>query len=700
MKPLASVIVITWNRLDYSKRCIRSILEKTNYKPYELIVVDNHSTDGTEKYLQDLQRVGKIQKLVLLDRNYGAGYAMNRGIERSEGRYLIRSDNDMVYNQGWLTELISSLKRLPRSLLQVAVYGELVVDGRRPGFSDIVNGVILNQVPIGGCNMAFTRQTFAELGPFEEGKFAEDGVFCDKALQKGYVVGQIDTATGTHIDNPGCELSKRYTQYAEERYQMLKELQQSGYDFLWEEDQIFFEEYRCRKALVKKKIQHKLKVLYITSGMEQNYPHKFIDQFIAKALESMNGIVEAQVFELNIHNNWQSRLLRLMVKYNPEYVFTLHGCHMSSECVEKIKGLGAKIGIWFVDDPYDLDESKGWLFGYDYVFTNEERCVSIYQKLGYKKSHNLALGVEEQFYYPEPVISKGFRNQYSSDICFVGSPFPKRVELLQILHNHFPEKVIKVVGPYWQSILPQGVEVVNHHVTPEEVRKYYSNAKIVLNIHRGYNEHLYLLQSLNQDGIQALSLNNRTFDIAACEAFQLVDERKSLVKYYNLQSEIVAYANPSELVQKIRYYLMRPHEMKRIARNAYRRTMEEHRMCHRLEEMFRLVGNGIFDSQRRSDGFIITQGVGERKRFIREREQIIDQMRPLEVGQVLVRLSEGRLMKGERSAVYVLLDGWKYLIPDVQTFYRLGLRWEDVAVVEQREVDQVPYGGRLNSLQE
>lgn len=696
--PLASVIVITWNRVDYTKLCIYSILEKTIYEPYELIVVDNNSTDGTVKYLLDLHQMGKIQKLILLDKNYGAGYAMNRGIERAEGSYLIRSDNDMVYNQGWLTGLVDSLKRIPQSLLQVAVYGELVQDGRRGGFRDVVNGVRLNQVSIGGCNMAFTRLTFDELGPFEETKFAEDGVFCHIAQQKGYVVGQIDAVTGTHIDNPGCKLSKRYSKYAEERYQMLEELRQEGYDFLWEEDRKFFEEFERGKVFVEGSRnslgnQHKLKILYVTSGMEQNYPHKFIDQFIARSLESISDAGEAQVFELNIHTDWQAKLLALIEKYNPEYVFTLHGCHMTSDCVERIKSYGAKTGIWFVDDPYDLDESKERLYGYDYIFTNEEGCVPIYQKLGYKESYNLALGVGEQYYFPEPVIPKSLQNQYSSDICFVGSPFPKRVELLQILHNHFPEKVIRVIGPFWQPLLPRGVEVVNHHVTPEEVRKYYSNAKIVLNIHREYNEHLYSLQNLNQDGIRALSLNNRTFDIAACKVFQLVDERKSLAKYYDLQSEIVTYANSRELIQKIRYYLKRSFEMKRIAMNAYQRTMEEHRMCHRLEEMFRLVE---VKHSKGDDGRIAE--VTDRNEATNKEEQVTIAIQPLEVGQVLARLSEGSLIKGERSAVYLLLDGWKYLIPDVQTFQGLGLRWEDVDVVGQKEVDQVPNGGRLKSL--
>lgn len=241
----ASIILITHNRLDYTRYCLNSILTKTIYRPFELIVVDNNSTDGTMPYLKRFERDGKIQKLILLKKNHGAGYALNVGIRLAQGYYLIRSDNDMIYNQGWLTALVKALQRIPRAVLQVAVYAELLPDGQQAGFSPVgqVNGVIVKRGPIGGCNMAFTRAAYAEIGPFPEDLYAEDGVFCHRALQKGYVVGQINDATGTHIDDPRCPLSKRYTDYAEYRIGILRNLQKAGVRFVCEEDQRFYEAY-------------------------------------------------------------------------------------------------------------------------------------------------------------------------------------------------------------------------------------------------------------------------------------------------------------------------------------------------------------------------------------------------------------------------------------------------------------------------
>lgn len=247
---LASIIIITHNRLEYTKLCIQSLLKKTNYHPHEIIAVDNHSTDGTSQYLINLRKNELIQGLILLDANYGAGYATNQGLKRARGQYLIRTDNDMVYNLGWLTALVEALQRIPKSLLQVAVFGELVQDGRQAGFSPekSVNGVIVNPVNIGGCNMAFTRETYEDLGPFDRVMYAEDGLYCDRALKKGYFIGQIDNATATHIDHPTCSLSRRYTDYARYRIKVLQKLRNAGVEFLCPEDYSFYEEYMRKRS--------------------------------------------------------------------------------------------------------------------------------------------------------------------------------------------------------------------------------------------------------------------------------------------------------------------------------------------------------------------------------------------------------------------------------------------------------------------
>jgi glycosyltransferase involved in cell wall biosynthesis len=84
-----SVIIPTYNRLDFLKQAIGSVLAQT-YTDYEIIIVDDGSTDGTKDYLLSLASHVKV----LRQANRGPGAARNLGAERAAGRYLAFLDSD------------------------------------------------------------------------------------------------------------------------------------------------------------------------------------------------------------------------------------------------------------------------------------------------------------------------------------------------------------------------------------------------------------------------------------------------------------------------------------------------------------------------------------------------------------------------------------------------------------------------------
>lgn len=103
--PKISVIVLTYNNLEINKLCINSILEKTAYPNYELIVVDNGSSDGTREYLSELsEKVSKV-KVILNKENIGFAGGNNVGMKEAEGDYIVLLNNDTVITRGWLTAL-------------------------------------------------------------------------------------------------------------------------------------------------------------------------------------------------------------------------------------------------------------------------------------------------------------------------------------------------------------------------------------------------------------------------------------------------------------------------------------------------------------------------------------------------------------------------------------------------------------------
>lgn len=397
-----------------------------------------------------------------------------------------------------------------------------------------------------------------------------------------------------------------------------------------------------------------MKILYITSGHQQPYPHQQIDQFIASALQKTEH--EARIFQWTDHPDRILRLLETVKDYLPDYVFTIHGLCMSENLVNLLKTYGTKVGIWFIDDPYDIDENRQRFFDYDYIFTTEEECVEFYQEKGYKHVYYLPLGTETGFFFPEIPAE-----EYLSDICFIGSPFAKRVEYINFLCEYLPEVRFVVVGPFWENLLPTDkVDYRPHPVNPDEMRKYYNGAKINLNIHRDPTENIIVGQNLNTENIAAVSPNNRTFDIAACRAFQLVDYRVGLKEAFDLRSEMVVFKSREDLLSKILCYLGNFRMRTEIAANARKRVTEMHSMEHRLKEMCRKVETEVYY-----------------ERWHLKSPDI---------------LKRGKLVKGSNAGVYFVYNEKKHLIPSLETFNILQLHWEDLQIVADSYLDNLPNG--------
>ena len=112
--PQVSVIVLTYNNEEMNRRCINSILEKTAYGNYELIVVDNNSQDTTIDYLKELQAENRPNVTVILnEENKGFAGGNNQGIRETHGKYVLLLNNDTVVTRGWLTNLTKHMEQNP-----------------------------------------------------------------------------------------------------------------------------------------------------------------------------------------------------------------------------------------------------------------------------------------------------------------------------------------------------------------------------------------------------------------------------------------------------------------------------------------------------------------------------------------------------------------------------------------------------------
>lgn len=193
------ICLITFERILYTKKTLRSLFA-TIELPYYLVAVDNASTDGTQSYLANLRKRGRIDKLILNPKNYYPGKACNIGWseglkEYPQATHLMRLDNDMHFEKGWDKRAEEYFKKIDR-LGQLG----LDVDGGESKVPQFYNGMGLVEWPgcVGGPSI-LKRQIFDSGIRYDEtpwegtkSKLQEDTRLSWAVKRDGWLVGHMD----------------------------------------------------------------------------------------------------------------------------------------------------------------------------------------------------------------------------------------------------------------------------------------------------------------------------------------------------------------------------------------------------------------------------------------------------------------------------------------------------------------------------
>lgn len=108
--PDFSVILVCWNNKEYLEPCLQSLYEGDLKSSFDVAVVDNGSTDGSQVMLHEKYPQAK---LIQNSHNVGLGKASNQGIEATSGRYVLLLNNDTVVNGPSLDAMVEFLKKKP-----------------------------------------------------------------------------------------------------------------------------------------------------------------------------------------------------------------------------------------------------------------------------------------------------------------------------------------------------------------------------------------------------------------------------------------------------------------------------------------------------------------------------------------------------------------------------------------------------------
>ena len=177
----ASIIVVTYNNLVFTKLCLESLLANTDYPNYEVIIVDNGSHDGTVDYLRGVMKHQPHVHAIFNDRNLGFAPANNQGLAIARGDILVLLNNDTIVPPGWLMSLVKHLEDQSIGLLgpvtnrigneaeieaDYQTYGEFLQFAR--DYTRQHAGEFFNIRTLCMYCLAMRRDVYEHLGPLDE----------------------------------------------------------------------------------------------------------------------------------------------------------------------------------------------------------------------------------------------------------------------------------------------------------------------------------------------------------------------------------------------------------------------------------------------------------------------------------------------------------------------------------------------------
>jgi len=264
--------------------------------------------------------------------------------------------------------------------------------------------------------------------------------------------------------------------------------------------------------------------------------------------------------------------------FEPDLVLAMAQAPLSIQALKRLRRDGVATAMWFVEDFR--------LFTYWQAFAPHYDFFAVIQKDEILESLKV-IGVENAFYLPlaaHPVIHQKLelspveQRRFGSDVSFMGAGYPnRRVAFHDLLRFDF-----KLWGTEWDgdAILAPCLQMKGARVGTEDCVRIFNATKVNINLH---------------SSIQAKDLvsggdfvNPRTFEIAACGAFQLVDRRSLMAELFE-DDELATFDHIDQLAGQIEHYLAHPDEREAIARRGSQRVLRDHTYVARMQTLLAFI---------------------------------------------------------------------------------------------------------------
>lgn len=229
-KPRVAIFSLTYDRLEYTKKCFESLNKTAGYE-FDHYVIDNGSKDGTYEWLLQQHGLGKIHRYIANIENNGISVASNQALKIIGNDYdiIIKVDNDCLFlTKGWLAKMVEIWQSNHMIALSCYVQGLRDNPGGAPriGYGQIKGEMLGMTQHLGGI-CVFADATAYKDFKWDDTSFLhgfQDIEFSQHLLNKGFQMAYLENFFLEHVDGTEGQENK-YPEYFKRR----KEEKQTRY---------------------------------------------------------------------------------------------------------------------------------------------------------------------------------------------------------------------------------------------------------------------------------------------------------------------------------------------------------------------------------------------------------------------------------------------------------------------------------------
>lgn len=277
--------------------------------------------------------------------------------------------------------------------------------------------------------------------------------------------------------------------------------------------------------------------------------------------------------------------------FRPEAAVFLAQAPVREESLLRIREDGVRVAYWFVEDYRRMPYWRRIAPATDAFFVIQREAQDTIQAAGARCVRYLPLASLPGVHEPRP-LSPEEVERYGSTTSFVGAGYLNRRNFLARLTSFG----LKVWGNEWDgspAVLQEVIQEQGRRVDTEETVKIFNASRINLNLHSSPCH-----EAVDPHGD---FVNPRTFEIAGCRAFQLVDRRSLLGELFS-EKEVVVFDDLKDAKEKIRYYLDNEKERLEYAHRGRERVLQEHTYDLRMKELLGTLYEGGLETTRSEQG--------------------------------------------------------------------------------------------------